>query len=129
MGGVGLYAALLYYPAGQYWSEDDEAGQMDWYGEFARGAMEAGVLRGGHALEAPAAGKAVTVRDRRGGTVLVTDAPFAEAKEAIGGVILLETASLKEALGWAARIPAAWRGRVEVRAVVATAPSALGAPG
>jgi hypothetical protein len=124
-----LYAALLYYPEGRYWTDDRDAGQMHGYGEFAQAALEAGVLRGGHALQPPGTGKTVTVEEQHGGKTFVTDAAFAETKEVIGGVILLEVTGLDEALRWAAQIPAAWRGRVEVRAVAATAPSALDAPG
>jgi hypothetical protein len=49
--------------------------------------------------------------------VLLTDGPFAEAKEVLGGFYLIEAADLDEAIAWAARIPAAWRGKVEVRPV------------
>jgi hypothetical protein len=53
----------------------------------------------------------------KGGEVLLTDGPFAEAKEVLGGFYLIEAADLDEAIAWAARIPAAWRGKVEVRPV------------
>ena len=59
---------------------------------------------------------ATTVRVREGET-LVTDGPFADLKEAIGGYFLLECGSIDEACGWAARIPAARHGAVEVRPV------------
>ena len=48
---------------------------------------------------------------------LATDGPYAEAKEILGGFYLVEAADLDEAIRWAARIPAAWRGKVEVRPV------------
>jgi hypothetical protein len=53
-----------------------------------------------------------------GGDVVTTDGPYAEAAEVLGGSYLLEAADLDEALSWAAKIPAAWRGKVEVRPVV-----------
>jgi hypothetical protein len=56
----------------------------------------------------------VRVRDSQ---LLVTDGPYAEAKEALGGYFLLDCDSLDEAVDWAARIPAAAYGAVEVRAV------------
>ena len=60
---------------------------------------------------------ATTVRVR-GGEPLVTDGPFAEGTEVIGGFDLLECADLDEAIRVAAQIPAAWDGAVEVRPVI-----------
>jgi hypothetical protein len=59
---------------------------------------------------------ATTVR-MRGGELLVTDGPFTEAKEWIGGAALLECADLDEAIDIAARNPMAWHGRLELRPV------------
>ena len=53
----------------------------------------------------------------RGGKPLVTDGPFAEAKEVVGGYWIIRAASLDEALGWARRIPAADGDIVEVRQI------------
>jgi hypothetical protein len=60
---------------------------------------------------------ATSVRVRNGDTV-VTDGPFAETKEALGGYYLVEADSLDEAIEWAARIPAARSGTIEVRPTV-----------
>jgi len=60
---------------------------------------------------------ATTLRVREGETLL-TDGPFAELKEQLGGYYLLECADLDEALRWAATIPAARSGSVEVRPVM-----------
>ncbi len=49
---------------------------------------------------------------------MISDGPYAEAKEVLGGFYLVDVADLDEAIRWAAQIPAAWRGRVEVRPVV-----------
>jgi hypothetical protein len=57
---------------------------------------------------------ATTVRIREGKT-LITDGPFAETHEQLGGFFLLECKDLDEALGWAAKIPHAKYGSVEVR--------------
>lgn len=84
------------------------------YGEFAAAARGAGVLVAGDELGPTAAATTVRVRD---GRELVSDGPYAEVKEALGGYFVLECPSLDEALEWAARIPAAWHGAVEVRAV------------
>jgi hypothetical protein len=60
---------------------------------------------------------ATTVRVRNGET-LVTDGPFIETKETLGGYYLVETDSLDEALDWAAKIPSARTGHIEVRPIV-----------
>ena len=51
----------------------------------------------------------------RDGETLVTDGPFVEAKEALGGYFLLECDSIEDAVDWAARIPGAEDGAIEVR--------------
>ena len=66
-------------------------------------------------LEDPDTATTVRVRD---GETLTTDGPFAETKEQLGGYYLIDCASLDEALEFAARIPAARRGAVEVRPLV-----------
>ena len=73
------------------------------------------VTVGGDELEDPDTATTVRVRD---GETLTTDGPFAETKEQLGGYYLIDCASLDEALEFAARIPAAERGAVEVRPVV-----------
>ena len=56
-----------------------------------------------------------------GGRTLMTDGPFADTKEVLGGFILIEAANLDEAIELAAGIPATWHGGVvEVRPVVAS---------
>jgi hypothetical protein len=72
----------------------------------------AGVLVDGGPLQPPSSATTVRVRD---GEPLVTDGPFAELKEQIGGYYVLDCADLDEALRWAARIPAARFGAIEVR--------------
>ena len=67
-------------------------------------------------LAEPETASTVRVRD---GKPLITDGPFAEIKEAIGGYLVLETADLDSALELASRIPAArMGGAVEVRPIV-----------
>jgi hypothetical protein len=57
---------------------------------------------------------AATTVHVRNGEALVTDGPFAETKEALGGFFLIECADLDAALAWARRIPSARQGRIEV---------------
>ena len=72
--------------------------------------------RAGRRSQLAATTDATTVRIRDA-QVAVTDGPYAEAKEALGGYYLLECPSLDEAVAWAARIPGAEHGAIEVRAV------------
>jgi hypothetical protein len=76
---------------------------------------DAGVLIDCAPLESAEA--ATTVRVRNGETLL-TDGPAAEIKEQLGGYALVDCADLDEALKWAATIPAALHGSVEVRPVL-----------
>ena len=94
----------------------DEARQLFEAWDSATTQMaEAGVLIDCGPLQPPTAATTVQVRD---GETLLTDGPAAEIKEHFGGFTLVECADLDEALKWAARIPTAWDGRVEVRPVV-----------
>jgi hypothetical protein len=78
----------------------------------------AGVLIDCGPLQPPSASTTVEVRD---GETLLTDGPAAEIKEVFGGFTLIECADLDEALKWAARVPTASHGRVEVRPLVPVA--------
>ena len=115
------YAALIYSPAeteGQG-TPEDWARMMDEYNAFGEEAGEAGVIAGGEALQDTHTATTIQVQGgSRGGDVITTDGPFAETKEVLGGFYLLECADLDEAISWAARIPGAWHGKVEVRPVI-----------
>jgi hypothetical protein len=79
----------------------------------ARQAMtDAGVLIECSPLQPASASTTVRVR---GGETLLTDGPAAEIKEVFGGLTLIECDGLDEALKWAAGLPTAWGGKVEVR--------------
>lgn len=113
-----LYAALLYYPLDRYWLNPAEAGTAPGYAEFFEAAAGAGVLRGGEALYPAESATTITVASGKGGEVAVTEGPYAEAEEVLGGFYLIEAGDLDEATRWAAQIPAAWRGKIELRPVV-----------
>ena len=108
------YALLIYVAPWETTPEQDNQ-VMEAYNEFGREAMAADVMRGGEALNEAKTATSVRVRD---GKTLVTDGPFAETKEEFGGFYLIEAANLDEAIKWAAKIPGAARGTVEVRPVV-----------
>lgn len=96
--------------------EGQMASLMADFASYTQALEEAGVLRGGGEL-APVRG-ATCVRLQNGKAV-VTDGPFAETKEQLGGYYLIACEHLDEALAWAARCPAASTGTIEVRPVTA----------
>ena len=115
------YAALIYGDAAEETSgsPDDWASVMAEYDDFGATAGAAGVLVGGEALQPTSTATTVHVQGgAKGGEVITTDGPFAETKEVLGGFYLIDAADLDEALHWAAQIPGAWHGRVEVRPVI-----------
>jgi hypothetical protein len=76
---------------------------------------KAGVLVDSAPLHPSRSATTLRVRD---GEALLTDGPYAELKEQLGGYTLLECADLDEALRWAETIPAARRGAIEIRPVL-----------
>ncbi|GLY77551.1 YciI family protein [Actinoallomurus iriomotensis] len=86
----------------------------DGCGGWSEEMLRRGVVRDGAGLRPPSEAKTVRVRDD---TVLLSDGPFAETKEQIGGFCLIDCADLDEALEIAARHPAAAYGTIEVRPV------------
>ncbi len=110
------YLCLIYSDE-TLWSrmtEAERAAKLEQYSAFNRDAAAAGVLLGGNALAPSQTATSVRVRDAK---PLHTDGPFAETKEQLGGYYLLDCADLDEAMAWAARIPAAADGSIEVRPV------------
>lgn len=109
---------LLIYDDEQVWANMPETERNSAYGEyfaFTNELREKGAFVAGDQLQPTAA--ATTVRIRKGDQ-LVTDGPFAETKEQLGGYYLIEADSVDEALEWAAKIPSARYGSIEVRPVV-----------
>lgn len=88
---------------------------MQEYFAFGAAGDEAGVVVGGDALTPTTTATSVQVRD---GATITTDGPFAETKEHLGGFYMLECDNLDTAIEWAARIPHARTGTIEVRPVV-----------
>jgi hypothetical protein len=87
----------------------------DDYVQYTNQLREAGVLRAGEALHPVSSASTVRVRSGRATT---TDGPFAETKEQLGGFYMIEVANLDDALKWAAKLPGAATGSVEVRPIV-----------
>ena len=111
------YLLLIYLAEqGAETATDDEAmaSELAAYGAFTAETRLRNQFIAGEALEPTSTATSVRVRD---GNVAVTDGPFAETKEALGGFYLLECADLDEAIEMAAKIPAAKRGTIEVRPI------------
>lgn len=108
------YALLIYtkeateMPA----SEAEQQEVMEAYDAFTAELRTAKANLGGEALLPTNTAKSVQVRD---GQTLVVDGPFAETKEQLGGFYLVEAATAEEAVQWAAKIPGAKIGAIEVR--------------
>jgi hypothetical protein len=92
--------------------EADTKAVYDAYIAYTQALKEAGVLIAGDALQGIST--ATTVRVRQGKTTM-TDGPFAETKEQLGGYYLIDVPDLDAALKWAERLPSAKTGSVEVR--------------
>jgi hypothetical protein len=107
-------------------SEQEQAALLREYGTFTSELRESGSLVAANRLRPTST--ASTVRIREGETV-VTDGPFAETKEQLGGYYLVDVESLDEALEWAAKIPSARLGSIEVRPLFAPVSTADGATG
>jgi hypothetical protein len=108
-----LYAAFIWTK----WDNDEDVDPAEFgrYQEFNAVTAEAAVRVGGLALHPVDVATTVRLRDDE---VLMTDGPFMEAKEHLSGFYLFECADLNEAVSWAARIPGARHGAIEVRPVL-----------
>ncbi len=96
--------------AGAYWGA---------WGAYVQAINQAGVVVYGAGLQPP--GTATTVRVS-GGERQVQDGPFADSKEMLGGIFVIDVPDLDTALEWAARSPAASAGSVEVRPLLPPMP-------
>ena len=88
---------------------------MPAYGAFTQEVTSSGIMRGADRLHPTGSATSVRVRD---GNPLTTDGPFAETKEQLGGFYILECKDLDDALAYAAKIPSARFGTIEVRPIM-----------
>ena len=110
------YALLIYTEEPTEAPSQSEAEQMmGAYNAFTDHIRGNGAMKAGEALHPAATATTVRIRD---GQTLTTDGPFAETKEVLGGFYLVEAADLDEAIAYAAMIPGAHIGSIEVRPVV-----------
>lgn len=101
--------------AGMAWTPEQAGREMQAHGAFIQ-ALGPRML-GGERLQPSSSARRMTVR---GGRRQITEGPFTETHEALGGYYLIEAATTAEALDWAARCPSAAHGSVDVVPVWAT---------
>ena len=100
------------------WAEatpEDIAASFAGHGALMEEGAKSGAVLGGEGLQPVATATTLRVRDDER---MLTDGPYAETKEQLGGYYLFECKDLDEALDWAAKIPEARTGAVEVRPVM-----------
>jgi hypothetical protein len=109
---------LLIYSDESRWEQltEQERGQLGQeYGAYTTEMREKGAFLAGAPLQSTSTATTVQLRD---GKQVVTDGPFAETKEQLGGYYLVDVESLDDAIDWAARMPSARFGKIEVRPVM-----------
>jgi hypothetical protein len=107
------FLLLLYSPPDV--RESGEAASMETWFAYTDELQKSGALLAGDALQPLDTATTVRVRD---GETVITDGPFAETKEMLGGYYLIDVADRDAALAWAAKVPNAPYGSVEVRPVM-----------
>jgi hypothetical protein len=110
------YMLLIYVDPATYAGVTDEQNQAEMAEYFALGPSlrERGITMSGEGLQPITTATTVRVRD---GQALITDGPFAETKEHLGGFYLVDVPDLDAAIEIAQRIPDVRRGSVEIRPV------------
>ena len=96
------YALIMYMPEGPEPTPEQIKAEHPRWNQLYAEMMEAGVLVSNSGLRPVDSATTVRVRD---GETLITDGPFAETKEVLGGYYVLDVPDLDEALKWAAQIP------------------------
>ena len=105
------YLVAIYLPDNYDPSVEDEAMVRD------ISSLNKEMIAAGVRIFACGLGKAMSLRAQPNGEVLLTDGPYLETKEFVGGLSILETADLDEALAWARKGAKACRAAVEVREI------------
>jgi hypothetical protein len=115
---MAMHYLLMIYENEKVWTDMPEAQRNSMFGEYMTYTQDikaSGHYRAGDALQPVATATTVRVRD---GKTQVTDGPFAETREQLGGYYLIEAKDLDEATKIAARIPSARWGSIEIRPIM-----------
>lgn len=116
---------LLIYGAEDAWTEEERQACFVESTELTHELNARGQFISASPLQPVATATTVQVR---GGKRLVTDGPFAETREQLGGYFMVEARDLNEAISIAGQIPAARKGTVEVRPIVELPGLAVSSP-
>jgi hypothetical protein len=110
------YLLMIYANEAEYAKIDPATLQkvFEEYGAFTQGIVKSGNFKAGDRLQPTTTATTVRIRD---GKTLMTDGPFAETREQLGGYYLVDAKDLDEALAIAAKIPGARFGSIEVRPI------------
>jgi hypothetical protein len=110
------YLLMIYQNEAEYAKIDPATLQKVYeeYGAFTQGIVKSGNFKAGDRLQPTTTATTVRIRD---GKTLMTDGPFAETREQLGGYYLVDAKDLDEALAIAAKIPGARFGSIEVRPI------------
>jgi hypothetical protein len=108
------YVLLNYQPVENPRSREDMAAEYQLWQDWMQELKDAGLFRDNRGLRGVDAATTVRMRD---GRRQITDGPFAETKEYLGGYFLIEADDLDTALEYAAKMPVSAYGSVEVRPV------------
>lgn len=106
------YLLLIYEDESNPPPDDAEMGK--WF-QVTEEMKQAGAHEAGEALHPTSAATTVRVK---GGEAVATDGPFAETREQLGGFYLIDVPDLDAAIEWAAKMPNAHKGSIEVRPVM-----------
>jgi hypothetical protein len=109
------YMLLIYDSEARKLSPAEQGQLMQDYLAFTQGIVKSGNFKAGDPLERTSTASTVRVRD---GKTAITDGPFAETKEQLGGYYIVEAKDLDEAVAIAARVPSARSGSIEVRPIM-----------
>ena len=112
------YALLMCADERAVISDEERSRRVAARASFEDQMRERGVLLASEQLHPTQT--ATTIRCWEGGDIMVSDGPFAETKEQVSGIFIVECKDLDEAIDVATSVPAAWYGTVEVRPVAET---------
>jgi hypothetical protein len=108
------YLLLIYGDENRETTDEEQAAIFQEYGRYTQELRASGAMKSGEPLEGRGTARTLRIRD---GQRAVSDGPYAETKEQLGGFYEVECDSLDDAIAWAAKIPTARTGGVEVRPV------------
>ncbi len=108
------YAALIYRVEAEWPEQGSPASRRfgQAWGAFNQDVAKSGVMSSGTGLQPTATATSVRVRE---GKTLITDGPFAETREQLGGILIFDCEDLDEAIMWASKVPDAQNGCIELR--------------